>query len=58
VDGELVLLSLDHPFVSEGRFASLLVRDRLLAEKLVTGFEGLWQKAMRDLREIRFHPQQ
>ena len=56
VDDELVILSLDHPFIPEGRFASLLVRDRQLGEKLATGFEGLWQKAMRDLREIRFHP--
>jgi len=56
IDDDLVILSLDHPFIPEGRFASLLVRDRDLAEKLATGFDGLWQKAMRDLREIRFHP--
>ena len=56
VDQELVILSLDHPFVPEGRFASLLVRDRELAEKLTTGFDELWRKAMRDLNEIRFHP--
>ncbi|MCB1033712.1 MAG: hypothetical protein KDD47_07755, partial [Acidobacteria bacterium] len=56
VDDELVILSLDHPFVAEGRFASLLVRDRDLAAKLTKGFEGLWAKAMKDLREVRFQP--
>ena len=56
VDGETVILALDHPFVPEGRFASLLVRDRGLAESLSAGFETLWQKALRNLREIRFHP--
>lgn len=58
VDEDLVILSLDHPFVPEGRFASLLVRDAGLADKLSNGFEGLWNKAMRDLREIRFDPRQ
>lgn len=56
IDGETVILSLDHPFVPEGRFASFLVRDRGLAESLSAGFETLWQKALKDLREIRFHP--
>jgi hypothetical protein len=56
IDEETVILSLDHPFVPEGRFASLLVRDRGLAESLASGFETLWEKALRDLREIRFHP--
>jgi hypothetical protein len=56
VDGETVILALDHPFVPEGRFASLLVRDRGLAESLSAGFEALWQKALANLREIRFHP--
>ena len=56
VDEEVVILSLDHPFVPEGRFASLLVRDRSLAESLEQGFETLWQKALRDLREIKFYP--
>jgi sugar-specific transcriptional regulator TrmB len=56
IDGESVILSLDHPFVPEGRFASLLVRDRELVGRLVTGFETLWEKAMKDLKEIRFHP--
>ncbi len=56
VDEDLVLLSLDHPFIPEGRFASLLVRDQELAEKLADGFQGLWSRAMRSLREIDFHP--
>jgi HTH-type transcriptional regulator, sugar sensing transcriptional regulator len=56
VDEDLVILSLDHPFIPEGRFASLLVRDRELAQKLADGFEKLWSKAMQNLREIDFHP--
>jgi HTH-type transcriptional regulator, sugar sensing transcriptional regulator len=56
VDDDLVVLSLDHPFVPEGRFASLLVRDQDLAQKLAEGFQNLWSKAMRNLREIDFHP--
>jgi Sugar-specific transcriptional regulator TrmB len=56
VDDDLVILSLDHPFVPEGRFASLLVRDQELAQKLAEGFQELWSKAMRNLREIDFHP--
>jgi len=56
IDEELVVLPLDHPFVPEGRFASLLVRDKELAHCLKEGFETLWRKAMRDLREIDFHP--
>jgi hypothetical protein len=56
IDGRTVLLPLDHPFVPEGRFASMLVEDAELARNLETGFEGLWRKAMRDLREIDFHP--
>jgi sugar-specific transcriptional regulator TrmB len=56
VDGDTVILSLDHPFVPEGRFASLLVRDEALAERLAQGFETLWQKALKDLREIRIYP--
>jgi sugar-specific transcriptional regulator TrmB len=56
VDGETVILSLDHPFVPEGRFASLLVRDQALAESLAQGFEALWQKALRDLREVKPYP--
>lgn len=56
VDDEMVILSLDHPFVPEGRFASLLIRDRSLAERLAQGFDTLWERALRDLREIRFDP--
>jgi hypothetical protein len=56
VDGETVILSLDHPFVPEGRFASLLVRDRSLAESLTQGFEALWQKTLRHLKEVKFYP--
>ncbi len=56
VDDDLVILSLDHPFIPEGRFASLLVRDQELAQKLAEGFQQLWSKAMRNLREIDFHP--
>ncbi|HEX5085634.1 MAG TPA: hypothetical protein VFY40_26670 [Blastocatellia bacterium] len=39
----------DHPFVPEGRFASLLVRDKDLARQLADGFKELWNKAMRDI---------
>jgi len=56
VDEETVVLPLDHPFVPEGRFASLLVHDHDLAGSLADGFEKLWRKAMRDLSEIAFHP--
>jgi sugar-specific transcriptional regulator TrmB len=56
VDGETVVLPLDHPFVPEGRFASLLVRDSDLARNLVEGFEKLWRKAMRSLQEVDFDP--
>ncbi len=56
IDDDIVILSLDHPFIPEGRFASLLVRDKELAQRLAEGFETLWSKAMRDLQEIDFHP--
>jgi DNA-binding transcriptional MerR regulator len=56
VDDDLVILSLDHPFIPEGRFASLLVRDQELAQNLADGFQKLWSKAMRSLQEIDFHP--
>jgi HTH-type transcriptional regulator, sugar sensing transcriptional regulator len=56
VDDETVILCLDHPFIPEGRFASLLVRDKDLAQQLADGFQKLWSKAMHDLREIDFHP--
>jgi hypothetical protein len=56
VDDDTVVLPLDHPFVKEGRFASLLVRDRELADSLVEGFQELWRKAMRNIREIHADP--
>ena len=56
VDDETVVLPLDHPFVKEGRFASLLVRDRELADSLADGFQELWRKAMKNLREIQVDP--
>jgi sugar-specific transcriptional regulator TrmB len=56
IDDEIVILCVDHPFVPEGRVGSLMVRDRALAKRLADGFENLWSKAMRDLREISFQP--
>jgi sugar-specific transcriptional regulator TrmB len=56
VDDDIVVLPLDHPFIPEGRFASLLVRDRDLARSLADGFDGLWRKAMKSLQEINFDP--
>src|SRR6266542_2127526 len=56
VDDETVVLPLDHPFIKEGRFASLLVRDRELADSLAEGFHELWRKAMKNLREIQVDP--
>ncbi|MBI3491308.1 MAG: hypothetical protein HY047_05935 [Acidobacteria bacterium] len=56
VDDDTVILPLDHPFVKEGRFASLLVRDRELAASLADGFHELWRNAMKNLREINVDP--
>ena len=56
VDEDTVVLPLDHPFVKEGRFASLMVRDRELADSLAGGFQELWRKAMRSLREVSADP--
>lgn len=56
MDDDTVVLPLDHPFVKEGRFASLLIRDRELADSLVEGFQELWRKAMRSLREVGADP--
>ena len=53
---KVVVLPLDHPFVKEGRFASLMVRDGELAESLAGGFQELWRKAMRSLREVSADP--
>ena len=55
-DDDLVVLSLDQPFIPEGRFASLLVRERELTEKLADGFQSLWSRATKSPREIDFHP--
>ena len=56
IDEETVVLPLDHPFVPDGRFASLLVRDRDLAASLAGGFDTLWRKAMQHISEIGFQP--
>jgi HTH-type transcriptional regulator, sugar sensing transcriptional regulator len=56
VDDDTVIVPLDHPFVKEGRFASLLIRDKELADSLAEGFHTLWRKAMRSLREISVDP--
>jgi sugar-specific transcriptional regulator TrmB len=56
VDDRIVVLPLDHPFIPEGRFASLLIRDQELAGNLANGFERLWRKAMRSLQEINADP--
>ena len=56
IDDDLVILALDHPFIPDGRFASLLVRDAELAEKLALGFQTLWSKAMKSHHEIDFDP--
>jgi hypothetical protein len=53
LDDETVVLPLDHPFVKDGRFASLLVRNRELADSLAEGFHELWRKAMKNLGEIQ-----
>jgi sugar-specific transcriptional regulator TrmB len=58
VDQRVIVLPLDHPFIPEGRFASLLIRDAELAQNLTEGFETLWRKAMRSLQEIDFDPRQ
>ena len=56
VDDETVILSVDHPFVPHGRVASLMIRDAVFAQRLSAGFEVLWGKAMKSLREISFQP--
>lgn len=56
IDDETVVLSVDHPFVPQGRVASLMIRDSAFAQRLSTGFEALWGKAMKSLREISFQP--
>jgi HTH-type transcriptional regulator, sugar sensing transcriptional regulator len=56
IDDEIVILSVDHPFVPQGRVASLMISDTAFANRLSTGFETLWGKAMKSLREIAFQP--
>jgi sugar-specific transcriptional regulator TrmB len=56
VDRETVILSLDNPFLPERRFASLMMRSVELAGDLTSGFEQLWSKAMKSLREVDAHP--
>lgn len=56
IDGETVILSLDNPFLPERRFSSLMLRSAELAAPMSQGFEGLWQKSMRNLQEISFDP--
>jgi hypothetical protein len=56
IDRKQVILALDHPFVSGGRVASLLIDDVDLAGRLAEGFDGLWAKALKDLREVRAVP--
>lgn len=56
IDDETVILSVDHPFVPQGRVASLMIRDAAFAQRLSAGFETLWDKAMKSLREISFQP--
>jgi hypothetical protein len=50
------LRSVETSALKEGRFASLLVGDRELADSLAEGFQELWRKAMRNLREIQVDP--
>jgi hypothetical protein len=56
IDGATVILSLDNPFLPERRFGSVLMRSKELAEPLVNGFEELWSKSMRSLKEVPFDP--
>lgn len=56
IDRKQVILAVDHPFVSGGRVASLLIDDVDLASRLADGFDGLWAKALKDLREVRAVP--
>jgi hypothetical protein len=51
-----LILAVDHPLVSGGRVACLLIDDADLAERLAAGFDGLWAKVLEDLREVRAVP--
>ncbi len=44
--------------LDQSSLASLLLRDREPAENLADGFNELWRKAMRSLREIAVDPRQ
>lgn len=56
IDARLVILALDHPFIGEGRYASLLIDDESLAAELSHGFDQLWRRALADLREVKHWP--
>jgi sugar-specific transcriptional regulator TrmB len=56
IDDEVVILSLDNPFLPERRFSSLMMRSQELATSMAQGFEGLWLKSMKSLQEIDFDP--
>ena len=58
MDRRVVILSVDHPLAPERRIASLWIEDPPLAAGLAAGFDALWQKAMKHLREIRGIPLQ
>lgn len=56
IDGKQVILSLDHPLVSDRRIASFMLEDAEIAGRLLDGFEVLWDKAMKSLTEVQVHP--
>lgn len=56
VDNETVILGLDNPFLAERRFGSVMMRSKELAVPLARGFDELWKKSMKSLREISFDP--
>ena len=56
VDEETVILSLDNPLLLEQRFSSLMLRSPELAAPMCTGFDELWKKSMRSLKEIDCDP--
>lgn len=58
MDRQVVILSVDHPLAPERRIASLWIEDPPLAAGLAGGFDALWHKAMKQLREIRGIPLQ
>lgn len=56
IDNETVILGLDNPFLAERRFGSVMMRSKELAIPLARGFDELWKKSMKSLREISFDP--